>query len=173
MFLWLLVTLTSSKKVIYSCQSKGKKWFHEIWFFFLLTSCSSVPSNSVVSDSMYCSPLSTSVHGIFQARMLDHVVIFSSKESPWTWEVWTLSPVSSALHADTLPLSYWGLLRQMKIISAKLHLLFSGWFALNWKIFTWQVGFRWSFLFAWNKLDWIQIKCNILCGDPMQYFFST
>ena len=68
-------------------------------------------------------------------------------------ERFELCPVSSALHVDTLPLSHWGLLRQMKIISAKPHLLFSGLFALNWKIIIWQVGFKLSFLFALNKLD--------------------
>ena len=55
-------------------------------------------------------PLGSSVHGIFQARILEWVAISSSRgssrardQSPVSW-----SPVSPALQVDSLPLSPWG-----------------------------------------------------------------
>ena len=48
-------------------------------------------SRSVVSDSLWpldCRPLGSSVHGIFQARTLERVAIFSSRVSTWPRD-WT------------------------------------------------------------------------------------
>ena len=48
--------------------------------------CSLVLSHSVMSnlyDLMVCSPLGSSVHGIFQARILEQVAISYSRESSW------------------------------------------------------------------------------------------
>ena len=39
-------------------------------------------------DSMDCSPPDSSVHGIFQARILEHIAISSSRESSWPKD-WT------------------------------------------------------------------------------------
>ena len=46
-----------------------------------------------------CSPLGSSVHGVFQARVLEWVAISFSRGSSWSRD-WTRSP---ALQADSLP----------------------------------------------------------------------
>ena len=51
-------------------------------------------------DPQDCSPPGSSVHGIFQARILEQVAISSSRRSSWPRE-WTC--VSPALQADSLP----------------------------------------------------------------------
>ena len=54
-------------------------------------------------DSMNCSLPGSSVHGIFQARKLEWVVISSSRGSSLPRD-----PVSLVLQADYVPLSHWG-----------------------------------------------------------------
>ena len=69
------------------CQDEATDKFprpHSLWYYVCVLSC------SVVSDSlqhMDCSPLGSSVHGIFQVRILEWVAISSSRGSsrrPWT-----------------------------------------------------------------------------------------
>ena len=60
----------------------------------------SVMSNS--SDPMDCSPPGSSVHGIFQARILERVAISFSRESSRSG----IEPSSPALQADLPPLSH-------------------------------------------------------------------
>ena len=57
--------------------------------------CSAAKSCSTLCDPMDCSPPGSSVHGIFQARILDWLAISSSKGSPLPRD-WT-SPVAPAL----------------------------------------------------------------------------
>ena len=56
-------------------------------------------------NPMDCSPPGFSVHGILQARMLEWVVMPSSRESSQS-RIEPASPASSALQADSLPLSH-------------------------------------------------------------------
>ena len=54
------------------------------------------------------SPPDPSVHGIFQARILEWVAIpFSARDLPDSG-IEPASPVSPALHMDSLLLSHWG-----------------------------------------------------------------
>ena len=56
-----------------------------------------------------CSPPSSSIHGIFPARILEWVSISSSKRySQPKNQKETASPVSPSLQVDSLPLSHWG-----------------------------------------------------------------
>ena len=61
-------------------------------------------SNSL--QPMDCSLPSSSVHGIFQARILHWVAISSSEDLP-NPGIELLSPVSLALEVDSSPLSHW------------------------------------------------------------------
>ena len=54
-------------------------------------------------DPMDCSPLGCSVHGIFQARLLEWVAISSSRDLPDPG----IDPVSPGLQADSLPAEPW------------------------------------------------------------------
>ena len=67
-------------------------------------------SCSVASDS--CSPMDyslpgSSVLGIFQPRILEWVIMPSPGDLPDP-EIKPVSPVTSALQGDSLPLSHWG-----------------------------------------------------------------
>ena len=53
-------------------------------------------------DPMDCNPPDSSVHGIFQTRMLEWVAISYFKESSWPRD-WTIPSVSPALQEDSLP----------------------------------------------------------------------
>ena len=46
--------------------------------------CMHVQSGLTFCDAMDCSPSASSVHGIFQARILEQVAISFSRESSWT-----------------------------------------------------------------------------------------
>ena len=59
-------------------------------------------SCSTIWDLLGCSPPGSSVHGIFQARILEWVAISSSRRSSWP-RIEPISPVSPALQADSLP----------------------------------------------------------------------
>ena len=63
--------------------------------FYVTTEC--VPSCSVLSDSlisMDCNPPGSSVHGIFQARILEWVAISSSRGSSWPRDCTHISCIS-------------------------------------------------------------------------------
>ena len=55
-------------------------------------------------DSMNCSPPGSTVHGVFQARILEWVAISFSRGSPQP----RIEPASSAWQADSLPLNHPG-----------------------------------------------------------------
>ena len=57
-------------------------------------------------DSLDCSPPDFSVHGILQARVLECVAIFTSRNSSRPKD-WTRALLSPALQADSLLLSHW------------------------------------------------------------------
>ena len=59
-------------------------------------------------NPMVCSPPSSSVHGIFQARILESVAIYSSKGSSWTRDWTHISCFSLHWQADSLLLSHLG-----------------------------------------------------------------
>ena len=63
-----------------------------------------VKSCLTLCNPMDCSPPGSSVHGIFQARILEWVAIFSSRGSSQPRDQTT----SPALQVDSLPLSCWG-----------------------------------------------------------------
>ena len=46
-----------------------------------MCACTCVESSLTLSDPMGCSPPGSSVHGIFQVKILEWVTIFSSKRS--------------------------------------------------------------------------------------------
>ena len=56
---------------------------------------------------MDCRPPGSSVRGILQARLLEWVAVFSSRES-FQHSDGTCVSLSPALQMDCLPLSYWG-----------------------------------------------------------------
>ena len=58
-------------------------------------------------DAMDFSPPSSSVHGIFQARILERVAISFFRRPSWPRDQ-TLVSVSPALQMDSLLLSHWG-----------------------------------------------------------------
>ena len=58
-------------------------------------------------DPLDCGPPGSSVHGIFQARILERVAISFSKDLPDS-EIEPESPVFSALQAVSLPLNHLG-----------------------------------------------------------------
>jgi len=61
-----------------------------------------VLSHVRLCDPMDCNPQDSSVHGIFQTRMLEWVAISYFKESSWPRD-WTIPSVSPALQEDSLP----------------------------------------------------------------------
>ena len=66
--------------------------------------CPVAQSCSALCDPMGCSLLGSSVHGIFQARILDWVAIFLLQRIFPTQRSNPQSPVSPTLQADSLPL---------------------------------------------------------------------
>ena len=58
-----------------------------------------IQSCPILCDPMDCSPPGSSVHGIFQARILEWVAISSSRNRPDLG----IQPMSPALQADSLP----------------------------------------------------------------------
>ena len=61
-------------------------------------------SHAQLFDCLGCSPPGSSVHGISQARRLEQVSISAPGDLPDPG----IRPVSPALQADSLPLSYQG-----------------------------------------------------------------
>ena len=76
-------------------------------FFSVCVRCS-VVSDSLLPQGLH-SPLGSSVHGIFLARILEWVATSSFRESSWLrdWTHEPASPESPALQADSLLLSHW------------------------------------------------------------------
>ena len=66
----------------------------------------SLQSCSTPCDSMGCNPLGSSVHGIIPTRILEWVVMLSSRILPNTG-MEPMSHASSAFQGDSLPLSHW------------------------------------------------------------------
>ena len=58
-------------------------------------------------DLVDCSPPSSSVHGINQARILEWVAVFFVKGSSWPRDQAHILCRSPVLHVDSLPLSHW------------------------------------------------------------------
>ena len=64
---------------------------------------------SVMSDSMDCNPLGSSVHGILQVRILEWIAMSSSRDLPDPG-IESASPAAPALQADSLLMIYRDLL---------------------------------------------------------------
>ena len=64
---------------------------------------------SVMSDSMDCNPLGSSVHEILQVRILEWIAVSSSRDLP-NPGIEPASPAAPALQADSLLLIYQDLL---------------------------------------------------------------
>ena len=75
-------------------------WVKEI----ALTDVSEVSQSCLtLCDPMDCSLPDSSVHGIFQARILEWVAISSPRASSWPRDqTWIFKPGSPVLHADSL-----------------------------------------------------------------------
>ena len=69
--------------------------------------CVHAQSCPTLCDPMDCSPPGSSVHGIFQTRILEWVAISFSRGLP-NPRIKPASPMSPALQVDSLPLSHWG-----------------------------------------------------------------
>ena len=90
---------------------------HSVWIIYLTMwvcvccVCSVTRSCLTVCDPMDCSPLGSSVHGIFQARILEWVAISSSRGSSkprvQTW-VYCISWIGQQIlyHCDTWEATY-------------------------------------------------------------------
>ena len=70
--------------------------------------CSIVQSYPTLGDSLDCIPPSSSVHGIFQARILEWVAIYSSRGSSQTRDRTPVSCFSLHWQANSLLLSHLG-----------------------------------------------------------------
>ena len=76
--------------------------------WLMLTSlhvCSVSQSCLILCDPLDCSPPGSSVHGIFQARIMEWVAISSPRGSSWPrdWTRFSFSLLSPALQVDSLP----------------------------------------------------------------------
>ena len=77
-------------------------------------------------DAMDCSPLGSSVHGIFQAWILAWVAISSSRGSFWPRDQTCISCIST-LQADSLLLSHQGSPYSMYWVKKKIFFFQSKW----------------------------------------------
>ena len=59
------------------------RWIRKIQPLVLFIPCECARSCPTLCDPMDCSPLGSSVHGIFQARILEWVAISFSRQSSW------------------------------------------------------------------------------------------
>ena len=73
-------------------------------YYFIVVCVLISQSCSTVCDSKDCNPPGASLHGILQARILEWVAILFSRDLPHPG----IKPPSSALQADSLPLSHLG-----------------------------------------------------------------
>ena len=76
--------------------------FHKLWQPCM---CWVTQSRLTLCNLDY-SPPGSSVHGVFLARILEWVSIYSSKGSSWP-EIKPVAPTSPALQADSFLLSHW------------------------------------------------------------------
>ena len=79
--------------------------------------CVCAHSYLTLCDPMDCSPPGSSVHGIFQAQILEWVAIFSSRGFSPSRDQTPVSHTSPALQADSLPLSHQGSLLASYVLS--------------------------------------------------------
>ena len=77
------------------------------WYYMRCMCAKSLQSCLTLSDPMYCSPPGSSVHWILQARILEWIVMPSSRGSSWP-EIEPEAPAVPALQADSLSLSHQG-----------------------------------------------------------------
>ena len=77
---WTLISPADTSTA--ECHSTLAQPLHFYWYEYVL-------SHSVVSDPIDCSLPGSSVHGIFQIRILEWVVISYSRESSWP-KFWSL-----------------------------------------------------------------------------------
>ena len=90
-----------NRRAFFNCQKKISKLL--IFYVHLVTQ-----SCLTLCDLLGCSPPASSVHGIFQARILEWVGISSSRGSFLNPGIKPASLTSSSLQADSLPLSHQG-----------------------------------------------------------------
>ena len=90
-----------NRRAFFNCRKKISKLL--IFYVRLVTQ-----SCLTLCDLLGCSPPASSVHGIFQARILEWVGISSSRVSFLNPGIKPASLTSPALQADSLPLSHQG-----------------------------------------------------------------
>ena len=93
--------------------------------------CLVTQSCPTLCDSMDCSPPGSSIHGIFQARILERVAVSFSRASsrPRT------ETSSTALQADSLPLSHQGS-AFLTFIYVRIYALRCVYFSLDCQLYT-------------------------------------
>ena len=70
-------------------------------------------------DPMDCRPPGSSIHGIFQARVVEWVAISFSRGSSWPMDPW-IEPGSPAMQADALPSEPYLLLSYLPLLSSDI-----------------------------------------------------
>ena len=80
----------------------------------------SLRSSSTLWNPMDCSPQGSSVHGILQARILDWIVMSSSRDLPDPG-IEPASPAAPAMQADSLLLSHLGSLKMWYIYTMEYY----------------------------------------------------
>ena len=100
--------------------------------------CSVAQSRPTLWDSMDCSPPGSSVHGIFQTRILEWVAILFSRRSSWPWD-WTQVYIASRLFTlwatrEGQPLGHQGILAVNKIWHQCMHGRYTGKLATPWTV---------------------------------------
>jgi len=86
-------------------QMKKLSWGRHWLMLTSLHACLVSQSCLILCDPLDCSPPGSSVHGIFQARMLEWVAISSPRGSSWPkdWTHFSFSLLCPALQVDSLP----------------------------------------------------------------------
>ena len=73
---------SQKKKFLIAMVSSTWFIFYDTWKVVFALCATSLQSCLTLCNSMDCSPLGSTVHGILQARILGHVAISSSRDSP-------------------------------------------------------------------------------------------
>ena len=123
-------------------------------------------------DPMDSSPPGSSVHGVFQARIMEWIAISSSRESSWPSDRICISSVSLQWQADSLPLSHLGS-PYLQQVETTLHCsarasLCSGCSCCRAWILGAQAQQFWSMgLVAWRHVESSQtrLRTQVLCID--------
>ena len=81
-FFFCYVFTKKKKKKLIALVSSTWFIFYDTWKIVFAVCATSLQSCLTLCDPMDCSPLGSTVHGILQTRILGHIAISSSRDSP-------------------------------------------------------------------------------------------